>query len=374
MLSKAFEFVRIADTNPGDEKVRRRKEAAASLIEELTKNRDLLLSVLQGVVFGFDKPPLRQDSPAVQSTLKAVKGPDTAFPEDLTENAMELRAVAAIAIGEILAPSATEQGASSNSVLTALCLRSALALRAPEKNQHLRNMAEALASAAESVSASEAQNRRQRSSVSARAFEALELTSKEEEEDEESEKSLDDVLPLIKSALGELQDNAAKDREELDTLWWLFAEYSETRQKPMRELSVAAAAFCSGLELAERSLLPPSGSTAAMVGRALQSSHPADATTALKLEAAINDWTRPMIDALMTPQSPVRADPELYPALLPLSWACQRSLKDGGGPELDKSFTKVTGIDKKREAIPAEWGTQIFLERCVLRLLAGKEN
>lgn len=375
MLNRAFEFVRIADPNPGDEKVRARKDAAAALTKELLKDRGLLLSALQGVVFGFDKAPLNQDSPLVRAVVKAVKGSDTAFPEDLTENAMELRAVAAIAIGEILTILAT-QGANGSSLLAALCLQSALALRPQEKTQHLRAMLEHLADAAAAVSTSEAKKRRHRSHASMKAFEALTSTPEEEEseEDGEQERSLDDVLPVVKSAFEELQENTAKDREELETLWWLFAGYSEIAEKPLQELSVAAAAFCSGLELSEKSLMPPPESRTAMVRRALRSSHPAEEMNRLKLETAIRDWTKKMIDGLLSPGDTARADPELYPALLPLSWACLRAIKDGGNPELDKNFTKVTGIEKKHEAAPADWGAQIFLEKSVLRLLAGKEN
>src|SRR4051794_7016599 len=122
MLSKAYEFVRIADANPSDDKVRRRKDAAVLLLKEVSGTRDLLLSALQGVVAGFDKAPLSQDSPVVQAVLKAVKGPDTAFPEDLSENAMELRSVAGIAVGELMAQQASGSGTNGSPILAALCL------------------------------------------------------------------------------------------------------------------------------------------------------------------------------------------------------------------------------------------------------------
>lgn len=369
MLSKAYEFVRIADANPSDEKVRRRKDAAALLLKELSGNRDLLLSALQGVVAGFDKAHLTQDSALVQAVLKAVKGPDTAFPEDLSENAMELRSVAGIAVGELLTQQAASPGANGSPVLAALCLRSAFALRGAEKNQHLRAMFEALEAAAQSLSVKAAQLRRQRNITASQALQELVTT----EEEPETERTLEDVLPIIGSAFQELRANNVKDREELEVLWWLFSEYSETADKLLRDLSPAAAAFCAGLELADRSLLPPSHSTIAMVDRAVKAGHGSSGEK-LKLEEAIKAWTKPMVDALLTPGAQVKGNPESYPALIPLSWACQKSSVDGAVAELDKNFTKVTGIDKKREAAPAEWGAQIFREKIVLRLLARKES
>src|SRR6185437_13437385 len=203
MLSKAYEFVRIADASPSDDKVRRRKEAAAPLLKDFSGNRDLLLSALQGVVAGFDKAPLRQDSSVVQAVLRAVKGPDTAFPEDLSENAMELRSVAGIAVGELLTQQAQGSGADGSPVLAALCLRSAFALRGREKNQHLRTMLELLESAAQNLSIRAAHARRERSTASSQALQKLVTT----EEDEETEHTLEDVLPIIRSAFEELRAN-----------------------------------------------------------------------------------------------------------------------------------------------------------------------
>lgn len=297
-----------------------------------------------------------------------MKGPDTAFPEDLSENAMELRSVAGIAIGELLTQ-ASNPGANGSAVLAALCLRSAFALRGPEKNQHLRAMFEVLEGAAQSLSVKAAQSRRQRSITSSQALQELVTT----EEEQETEHTLEDVLPIIRSAFQELRANTSKDREELEVLWWLFSEYSETADKLLRDLSLAAAAFCAGVELADRSLLPPSPSTIAMVDRAVKSSHGSSGEK-LKLEEAIKGWTKPMLDALLTPGAQVKGNPELYPALIPLSWACQKSSVDGAIADLDKNFTKVTSIDKRREAAPAEWGAQIFREKIVLRLLARKES
>lgn len=369
MLSKAYEFVRIADTNPSDEKVRRRKDAAALLLEEFSGNRDLLLSALQGVVAGFEKAPVTQDSLVVQAVIKAVKGPDTAFPENLSENAMELRSVAGMAIGELLTQQASALGANDSSVLAALCLLSAFALRGPEKNQHLRATLEILESAAQNLSAKAAQACRQRTVTSSQAL--LELVTREEEKD--AEQTLEDVLPIIRSAFQELRTNTAKDREELELLWWLFSEYSEAADKLLRDLSPSGAAFCAGVELADRSLLPPSPSTVAMVERALKGRHGSPGEK-MQLQEAIKSWTKQMVDALLTPNAQARGNPEAFPALLPLSWACQRISTDGASLELDKNFAKVTGIDKKREAVPAEWGKQIFRERIVLRLLVRKEN
>jgi len=47
MLNKILEFLRIADTQPSDEKVRKRGESAQDLLAPLRDNRDILLGFLQ---------------------------------------------------------------------------------------------------------------------------------------------------------------------------------------------------------------------------------------------------------------------------------------------------------------------------------------
>jgi len=373
MFSNAFEFMRVADANASDDKVRRRKDAASSLLGLLVKeeNRDVMLTMLQGIVAGFDVQPLNQDSPAVHTVINAIKDHDAAFPNDLSENALELRSVAAIAVGELLTQGGSEQDMCGNAVLAALSLQSALTLRILRPDKHLRMMFESLAEAADKTVLAAAQKRRERINPSLNALEELVLA----EENGETEKtgSLSEVLPLVKAAFSEARDNAIRDREELETLWWLFAGYSETEHVPLQKLPAAAAAFCSGLELAERSLLPPSSGTPAMVDRAVQANRK-PAPKALTLESAMEAWTKPMMDALLTPDASVKGDPDQYPALLPIAWACKQVRDHKQSPKLDKDFKTATGINGEQEVAPGEWGAQIFREKIVLKALARKEK
>jgi hypothetical protein len=371
MLDKAFEFLRICDPQPVDEKVRHRKESASDLAVLLAKNenRDLLLSVLQGVVAGFNSPPLTQDSAAVRAVIKAIKDHDTALPQDLSENAMELRSVAAIAAGELLTQSAALSPANGNALLTALCLRTALSLRSKGTEKHVEAMFDVLKGAGDKLVQDAAHQRRRRSATSLNQLEEFSV----DKESEESDAPLSEALLLIQAALVEVHNQAATDREELETLWWMFAGYSEVAGTPLSELSPSAAAFCSGVELAERALLPPAPGAMAMVDRAVQTGRKS-AAKAISLEDAIKEWTRPMIEALLTPDAPVDGVPEICPALLPVAWACKQVRNYTEKPRLEESFGIVTGISGKQGFAPAIWGSQIFLEKIVLRALPLKEN
>src|ERR1019366_7679400 len=101
MLNKTLEFLRIADTQPSDEKVQKRAESAQDLVAPLRDNRSLLLGFVQGIIAGFTSTPFTQESQAVVLLIKAIKDHGT-LPHDLKENAVEPRAIAAIAVGELL--------------------------------------------------------------------------------------------------------------------------------------------------------------------------------------------------------------------------------------------------------------------------------
>jgi len=112
------------------------------------------------------------------------------------------------------------------------------------------------------------------------------------------------VVPSVNSALREATAQAAIDREEIETLWWMFSAYSEVERRPMANLEPAAAAFCSGIELAQRALLPPSLSAVAMVKRAVESGRDAATLAPLSLQEAAKHWSDRMLNTL----SPVTGD------------------------------------------------------------------
>ena len=47
------------------------------------------------------------------------------------------------------------------------------------------------------------------------------------EEGEDTEEEWKKIVPAVKAALFEAKEQAAIDREEIETLWWMFAAFSE---------------------------------------------------------------------------------------------------------------------------------------------------
>ena len=267
MLDKGFEFLRMADPQPGNEKVRLRVKSASDLIKWLATDeaQSELLPLIQGVVAGFDSAVFNQDSPVVKAVLKSVKDEDIAFPVDLKENALELRAVAGIAVGELLQRLPVEP--SNKQALLAGLAISAAELMPASTDKHIRWMQDALRASAKKGLGLLATRRRQRATPLLDEFSDFELSEKAETDDSAVAK----MLPGLKSALQEAKAQAVIDREEIETLWWMFGAFSEVEQKPFSKLQPAVAAFAAGSELARRSLIPPSGAAAAMIERVVES-------------------------------------------------------------------------------------------------------
>jgi hypothetical protein len=183
------------------------------------------------------------------------------------------------------------------------------------------------------------------------------------------------VVPSVNSALREATAQAAIDREEIETLWWMFSAYSEVERRPMANLEPAAAAFCSGIELAQRALLPPSLSAVAMVKRAVESGRDAATLAPLSLQEAAKHWSDRMLNTLSPVTGTVADAVSSYPGLLPISWACRRLRECKTGAQgLGKELKAATGIASSLFCSSADWGTQVFRERILQRFLTENEE
>jgi hypothetical protein len=366
MLNKTLEFLRIADTQPSDEKVQKRTESAQALLDDLAKDRNLLLDFVQGIVAGFISAQFTQESQSVVLIIKTIKDRGT-LPHDLKENAVELRAVAAIAIGELLTHQ-PESVPTDEAVLAALSLRSALSLRPAATEKHIKWMLDTLLNASDDVLRASARNRRKRGTPALQKLARIKETTPATD-------LWAVVVPSIRSALQEAVAQTAIDREETETLWWMFAAYSELERKPLAGLSPAAASFCSGIELAQRALLPPSLSALAMVRRAVESGRETSTLVPISLQDAAKDWSDTMLNALSPVSGSMAEAASSYPALLPISWACGRLREcTNGARKLGKELKAATGIPSNLSRPPAEWGAQVFWERILQRVLTDAEE
>jgi hypothetical protein len=367
MLDKGFEFLRVADPQPSNEKVRSRVKSASALIKWLRTDeaRDELLPLIQGVVAGFDNAIFDHDSAVVKAVLKSIKDEDAAFPVDLKENALELRAVAGMAVGELLEELRDEP--SSKLALMAGLAVSAAELFPTSTEKHIQWVRDTLRASARKGLASQASQHRQRATPLLDEFDELEPSDAAGTD----ASAIAEILPGLKSALREARAQAVIDREEIEILWWMFGEFSETEQMPFSKLQPAVAAFAAGRELAQRSLIPPPQAAAAMIQRIVGSGRKPAALGPVALQDIATKWTPSARDSFVPTDGEGSSAISHCPSLFPVSCACRR-LREFG--DLGKDFASVTGITAEVCVSPAEWGAQVFREAILLRSLTDDKE
>src|ERR1700694_2650860 len=148
MLNRAFEWYRIVNAQPTSQTIDNRKAAVGDVVKAIddAENVDLALSCAAAVVAGFENN-FTQDSPLVKALVHAIRTHESAFPQDLSENALELRATAAIILGEIMA----RGGGDPDSLLIASVLQSGLGGRPAPKGKYLKQLLDDLREAAAQV-------------------------------------------------------------------------------------------------------------------------------------------------------------------------------------------------------------------------------
>lgn len=367
MFENAFEFVRIADAQPSHEKVQLRIESAKSVLSSVTGGSKTteLLCLIEGTVGGFVSPPFKQDSLAVNLIIDAIKA-NSVLPTDLTENALDLRAVAGLAVGELLKGLANGSH-DTRGILAALAI-SAAELRPLPSDKHVRSMVSMLIAEAHRGLAREAQERRSRVHIALdklQQFEVMEGTG------DLSNERVVDAFDVLKKAMVEVRNQASLDREELEILWWMFSGYSEIDQKPFNKLKPSGAAFAAGIELARHSLLPPSPSAGEMIRRLVEFGRKPNSLTAITLDAAAVEWSDGALDAFIPTDARRVGLIAQGPSLMPISLACRR-LREAGN--LGKDFAATTGLPATLALPPVDWGIQVFREAILLRTMKMAEE
>ena|ERR1043165_9403800 len=168
MLTKLFEWYRVVNSDPKDETIAKRTAAAQDLLGKLDAASDfkLLTACVAGVVNGFGSV-FDQKSDIVVVCVECIRKHQPAFPEGLSENALELRVLCSVAIGEILSRSLQPKSKIDNdSLLAASLIFAALPVRAVIKTKHLQTILDELNGLADKVLQHCSLSRRKRTTLS----------------------------------------------------------------------------------------------------------------------------------------------------------------------------------------------------------------
>jgi hypothetical protein len=364
MISRALEWHRIVDAKPTPETMDRRTAAITDLVKAYDESTewDVILGSVAGVVSGFEgnRPA---NSNAVQLIYQTLKAKDSTVPQDLTDNALELRAAGATALGEIVSRNANAYPDDAALVIASTLL-SGLNLRPRTKERYLKSMLDELRQASKNTLLRGQRMRRRRIAP------GKELLGIDENAAAEPLPSIKALTKAAKKMANEFSQQAALDREELNILWWLFSQASTTFGDSIESLPPSKAAFAVGAEIANMCLLPPAENTIAFVRRGSTLAQKAE--TKKSLEKTFEETDSATWSLLNTNEDGALG--KNYPVLCPLSWLCSKLVTTNLTTGWSQEFQTATGLDASTTIDVFTLAEQVLLERVAQRIYSAKNE
>ena len=361
MLSKAFEIYRIVDPQPTSDTIDKRKAAVGDMITAIEDAEDWtpLLQFVVGVADGFDEH-FQQDSSVIQILVDAIKTHESAFPGDLSENALELRACAAMALGEIMTQEDTNP-LPPDSLLIASALRAGIGIRPSPEGIYLKQLSQGLDISAAQVLANGGIARRQRKDHMIQNL--VDLTVPDDPA------TATTSINALKTSLVDFARQSEIDLEEINVLWWMFSGRSETIGELLSKVPAEVAILCCGTELGNQCLLPPTPSVEAMVQKACETGRKQEEMSEKSLQEIAGTWGEDVLKVLVPDEASLSLVLE-FPVLFPLSWLCNRLLTSHGMADWRDEFKRSTGLSSSLHQTLPIWGIQVFRERITQRIHA----
>lgn len=360
MLNKLFEWYRVVNADPTDDVIAKRKASASELIDRIAKESHdkLFVPCVAAAVCGMECA-FDQKQELVSLLVELIRKQQPAFPENLSENALELRVLCAVAVGELLSRSSAQQTESA-ALLAASLIISGIRLHEPTKAKYLQQMLQDLNKLAIVLTERGYLERRSRNPFNFDAFDELPAAT--------LPAFWQGFLPAFKSCVQHFEAQAAADREELDVLWWMYTGFSETAGESLVKLDHGAVALCCGGEIANLVITPPAQSSREMVKRSIRDTIPQASSTQVTLKKLMAaSGTKPL--GLLSSDAPAAKKAiQRFPSLFPISWVCNRLRESEGVGDWGKEFTGKTGVADNRQMLLEEWGVQVFNERIAQRV------
>src|ERR1019366_5213776 len=260
MLSRTYEWYRIADAVPSDDTISKRRAGCLELVSDVASDPQLIAECVELAILGVSGDR-GVASRLVELTVACIRNHQPAFPQDLSENALAVQACCAIAIGEVIGGDTAVP--SRVRTLAAVLTKAATSVRPPVQERYLRAIIDTLSKSATDSLQQAAEAARRREPLSMVALDRIQPPTE-----------LGDFASFWEGARKAWRDFAAAaerqsqaDREELEVLWWVYGGHSQTTGELLSKMKLGAAILCCGAEIADRVLVPPLSSTRDIVRR-----------------------------------------------------------------------------------------------------------
>jgi hypothetical protein len=294
--------------------------------------------------------------------IEVIRNHQPAFPADLSENALDLRACCSVALGEML--SRPDAAKNREAVAAASLLLSAIPLRPVSSERYLKAVLDGLQVVASELLEQAALLGRKGAPLPVDRLSKVEVTA-------DPAAFQQQVLPAIVACFDELQRRSVIEREERELLWWLYAGSSSTTGQRASALKPGAAAICCGGELANIAIQPPLASIRHMVCRAIEEGRKAKDLAERSIEEMAPDWDDKILRVLAAVEPKIGSLISTYPPLFPLSWLCKRLCESQVRSGWKEEFESKTGFSSTDKRPTSEWAVQVFYERSAQRLLVS---
>jgi hypothetical protein len=374
MLSKTYEWLKVVNSKPDDEVVRKRKLACQDLINKIdgAEGINLLVECSAGAVDGFGTM-FTKDSEAVSAITSSIIDHQPAFPSDLSKNALELRVCAMIALGEIMTREASAgEAPGDDAVLSSLLLISGAGLRPKVQERHLKTALDELTKAARVTAGRAAAAQRRREDLNFKPL--IEVTDSAVTDVDEAATVLKELGPALQKLFEQVEEQAAMDREEIQILSWLYNNYADTVCEPISDLDPFEAAVCCGIEVAGMVRMPPIEGIRQMVADAAVRNRKSKELGKLTLTEVIGKLSRESQDALLPAIAGVRKLVERFAPLFPITWIALRIGESGSQTGWEEEFQKKAGFPATESYAPEVIARQVFNERVARRECASYEG
>ncbi len=355
MISKTFEWYRMVTATPSTQAVEARTKAGTESTASLGKQDPrTVLALTQGIVRHFDGSPA--EAGTADWLLRILKQYDPAVSENLAENQMELRFMAAITLGELLWKSTGKT--TKRATAAAAAFVSAVHMRALPRQRHLRAIIQQLSKLALDVLENGADARRKRVDVRQLPKDNPDITD----------------IPTAKQAVLQLQKqiidlhrNAIVDGEEINLFWFIATGFSRTRREAFSELAASVAAVHAALEVHRFLLLPAPLCCFGVLAAILESNRKPKDLKPAPLETLLTNWSSQEWDAIAAADSLEARLAPIFPAVFPVTWISNR-MREGQSLPKWTEFKRLTHLQGDADVSAVQLARQLLNEKIAISL------
>lgn len=332
-MTEIASHIRIFEASPTDEFVEKRQAAIGAMAAQFKERKTFveILELADGLAAAI-APKGKLPNGLESQVAEALKSASPSFI--LEGHQLEARVCALLGAVSYLASVSPSGGATSRSDVLALGLWSALSFQKPLSEAKLEKLRVELLDLAHGLAVKAAENSRQRALVPDGAFAPAEADGWAGIEKKWT------TGPL--KILDALRLNAALDREEIDVLWWVLADWSAVYQEKLSSMDPRLSPLVASWEIVQLLKRMPAEAHMHLVLRLVRDGNKedlidlitelGDKRIALAQQIAGNAIAAscphvfPLLNALTNPASKIAGDKE---ARGPVDWASRALLEFG---------------------------------------------